>query len=527
MSNDYDFIIRDGLVVDGTGESARKGDVCVKDGRIAFVGRLRGNEGGRVLDADGCVVCPGFIDIHSHTDCFPLIDPLCRSKLADGVTTDVSGNCGSSPFPLHGKYLEKLREDMRPFGLEIDWSNIEGFFERMDSRGIGINLVMLVGHGAIRAAAMDYDNRSPTADEMSRMKHELKRCLEAGAWGMSTGLIYPPSCYAREDEIAELCEVVRDFDCLYATHMRNEGDEIESAVEEALSVAGSSGVRLQISHLKLAGKRNWKKIDWLLSTLRRARESSIDVAWDRYPYTASSTGLDVILPDWACEGGVDAEIERLKNPRIRRRISDEILAKSDEGRWDRIVISYAPSDENRRFEGKSIAAIAAERGEEPIECALNLIVEEKARAAVVIFSMSEENLERILKEPLTAIGSDASARSASGALARGKPHPRAFGTFSRVLGVYVREKGLLSLEEAVRRMTSLPASRLKLEDRGILRQGWWADIVVFDPERVRDNASFEEPHRYSSGIRYVLVNGTLAFEDGDFTGELAGRLLRR
>jgi len=520
-------ILKGGTIIDGSGREPFRADLRIRGRKIDLIGDIP-PDGGEVLDVTGLVVAPGFIDIHSHSDCFPLAAPRCESKLLDGVTTDVSGNCGSSPFPLRGEFRSKLSRELAEFGIAVDWDDIEGYFDRIRSNGIAVNLAILAGHGAIRASVMGYEGRPPDAQEMAAMKRELRRALEAGAFGMSTGLIYPPGCYADSDEIAELCRVVKDFNGMYATHMRSEADKLEDAVLEALDVARRSGVRLQISHLKVAGRANWGKIQWLLDTLRAARDEGIDLACDRYPYTASSTGLDVILPDWACEGGVEAEIGRLKDPAERRRIITEIEPHSTQsGRWSNIVISYTPSEANRQWEGRSVADIARAQGKPPVEAALDLIVEERANVSVVIFSMCELNLRAILGLPFVAVGSDAAVRCARGALGAGKPHPRAYGTFARVLGRYAREEELFPLTEAIRKMTSLPAARLGLEQRGLLKKDWYADIVVFDPERVKDNATYADPHRYSSGIRFVFVNGVMAAENGKATGRLAGEVLRR
>jgi N-acyl-D-amino-acid deacylase len=352
--------------------------------------------------------------------------------------------------------------------------------------------------------------------------------MEAGAFGLSSGLIYPPGCFSKAEEITELCRSVAERSGLYSTHMRSESDDLETAVEEALHVAAESHVRLQISHIKTSGRRNWGKIAWLKERLTQAKDQGLDFACDRYPYTAASTGLHFVLPDWAKEGGAQAERERLTSPPIRKDIADAVASKyTDPGTWQRIVVSFVPSAGNKPYEGKSISDVAQLMGCDPITAVFNLLVAENLNVDAIIFSMCEENLREILTWPFVAIGSDAAFRCTDGPLSEGKPHPRAYGTFSRILARYVAKEHVLTLPEAIRRMTLLPAQRVGLPERGAIKKGWHADLVVFDPAAIEDRATYEQPHQYSTGIRYVLVNGKIALRDGVPSGGLHGRILRK
>lgn len=527
MSARYDLVIEHGTLADGAGSPCVPANLGIRDGRIAAVTKepLKAE---KTIDASGCVVAPGFVDIHSHSDCYPLVSPFAESKLHDGVTTEIAGNCGDSPFPMGGRSLLQEQEYFGRFGLKIDWTDITEYLDRARRKGTAINRAFLVGHGSIRSAVMDCVDRPPTPEELHRMKDHVRRAMEHGALGMSTGLIYPPGCYAKSDEIVELCKVVAEYGGLYASHIRSEGDRLEEAIEEAFDISHRSGARLQISHLKVAGETNWPKIKWLKERLAAACERGDNFACDRYPYIASSTGLETVLPDWACQGGMEDEIRRLTDPETRARIVAEIAkATPNAGRWERIRIAYVPSEDLRRWEGKSVAELAREQGKDPIQAALDLLIAARGQVSVVIFSMAEENLREILSWPFVAIGSDAGFRSETGPLHVGRPHPRTYGTFSRVLGRYVREEKVLSLEQAIHKMTLLPAARAGLRERGALRPGWHADVVVFDPDAIADRATFDAPHQYSTGIRYVIVNGKPALADGALSEGLHGEILTK
>ncbi|NOZ22969.1 MAG: D-aminoacylase [Planctomycetes bacterium] len=527
MSSAYDLVIENGILVDGTGAPAVPAALAIRNGRIARI-ELSPLKAPSVLDASGCIVAPGFIDIHSHSDCYPLVSPSAASKVHDGVTTEIAGNCGVSPFPMAGRFKQQEQEYFEKFGLDIDWSNIDEYWDRARQRGTAINRAFLVGHGSVRSAVMDYADRAPTPDELAQMKDHVRRAMEHGAIGLSTGLIYPPGCYAKADEIVALCRVVAEYDGVYASHIRSEGDRLEDAIEEALDISRRSGARLQISHLKVAGEANWPKIEWLKEKLWAEHEKGVDFACDRYPYIASSTGLETILPEWACAGGIDEEIGRLTAPGSRAKIKTEVMAaRRGDKRWQQILIAHIPVEGMGEFEGRTIAAIAEEQGKDPIDAAFDLLIEARGQVSVVIFSMAEENLREILSWPFVMVGSDAAFRETDGLLSVGKPHPRTYGTFARVLGKYVREEKVLSLEQALHKMTLFPAERAGLKERGALRPGWHADVVVFDPDAITDRATFESPHQYSAGIKYVIVNGKVALADGEQSESMHGEILKR
>jgi N-acyl-D-amino-acid deacylase len=528
-----DLLLKNGTIIDGTGAPARRGDVGLRGDRIAAVGDVT-EPAAEVLDVSGRVVAPGFIDMHSHTDFFLLVDPNAESKVTQGVTTEVCGNCGSSPGPwLHPVAREQARKNLRRYGIDPDWTTLGEFMDVLDRHPLGLNFVTLVGHGNLRASAMGYDNRPPTAAELDRMCGLLEDELAAGAYGYSSGLIYPPGCYSGGDELVALGKVLARHGAFYATHMRNESHAVVEAVDEALRVGREGGCAVQISHHKACGQSNWGRVEVTLANIDRARAEGVDVHMDQYPYIATSTGLGTVLPRWAHEGGAELALSRLRDPDTRARILEEVSEAgrtgyyADSGGWKQLLIAGVRTDENRWAEGLDLEQIGEHLGCAPEEAALRLLDEEDLAVHIVHFSMCEEDVERVMTHPLTMIGSDGSARSTTGILGQGKPHPRAFGTFPRVLSYYVRERRLLPLETAVHKMTGLPAAKLGLPDRGILREGAHADLIVFDPQLVRDVATFTEPQNTPDGIDYVWVNGALAVRRGKVTGQHNGRVLRR
>lgn len=531
MADAFDIVIRNGIIIDGTGTPARKSDLAIKGDTIALIGDIAPQGCPNVVDAAGLVVAPGFIDMHSHSDFLCLVCPTSESKVLDGVTTEICGNCGSSPFPLSKETLKRKQEGYSRFGLVIDWQDADGFFRRVESQPNSINRGFLVGHSSIRDYVMGYEDRPPAPHELIKMREELTMAMEAGALGLSSGLIYPPGCYADTDELVELCRDVARLGGVYATHMRSEGEGVLGAIGEALEVSRRSGVSLQISHIKTAGGKNWSKLGAMKKLLDSAIAGGLDVSCDRYPYIAAATDLSVILPNWVQEGGVEEMLGRLAEPRTRKRIAEEILGRdNDEWHGESIIISdvHTPSPERKaELVGKNLAELAARQGMPPVEFALNLLLEQRGRVWIVAFSMCEENLEEILGWDFVGIGSDSSVRTQNGLLGQGRPHPRTYGTFSRVLGRYVRDKEVLSLEGAIHKMTALPARKLHLNKRGEIREGYYADITIFDPERVNDRATYEDPHQYSKGIEYVIVNGKITVEKGRHTGATGGRVLKR
>jgi N-acyl-D-amino-acid deacylase len=518
LSNTVPLLIRGGWVVDGTGSPGRKADVGVNGDLLAAVGDLSGTAADRVIDAAGLAVAPGFIDIHSHSDFTILIDPRAEGKVRQGVTTETIGMCGASAAPLAGEKLARVREQNRD--LTIDWTDLAGYRRRVERRGSAVNLVPLTGQGNLRGSVIGYGGRGPSRAEMKRMLALLEGELAAGSRGLSTGLVYPPGAFSDFGELAELLHLVEAAAGIYSTHLRNESDRVEEAVAEAIRLAEETGVSLQIAHLKAQGRRNWGRLERCLEMIEASRSRGFPVHCDRYPYVASATDLDILLPAWAIEGGAGDELKRLKDPALRAKLEKEV----DRDDWKAVVISRVSGPANRELEGMNLEEAARLRGMKPADLFFRILVEEKLAVEALFFGMDPANLVRILKKPYSMIGSDASARAITGPLARGFPHPRTFGTFPLVLSDFVRD-GTLTLEEAVFKMTGLPARKLGLEDRGVIRQGAAADLTIFDPAKVRSRATYRAPFNYPEGIEYVIVNGRIVVERGLHTGNLPGVFL--
>lgn len=525
----FDIIIKGGIVYDGQGGPPFAADIGIRRGFINSIGKLGNDRGAAVIDARGLAVCPGFIDVHDHSDLGLLANPNAESVVHQGITTIVSGQCGSSPFPVVAATLEEQRENARRvYGVDWSWNDMTGFLARLEKRGIAVNYATLVGNGPIRAAVVGLADRPATLQEIGLMKELVAEHLQAGAFGLSSGLEYQPSGFARTEEITELGRVVARFSGVYATHMRDEGDRLLESLEEAIGSARESGVRVQISHFKTAYMRNWPKVSPALASIERAHAQGIDIFCDRYPYIAASTGLDLYFPRWAKEGTVEDFLRRLKDPSqdaaLRAAVAE---AEKKLGSWDKVVISSVLSEKNRPLQGRDILAAAREAGRDPYTFMRDLILEERNSVGMVAFIMSEDNLKKILAHPLVGVGCDGSAVAPYGILSRDKPHPRNYGTFPRALGKYVRDEKILPLETMIRKITSVPAARFGFAKRGAVKPGYAADLVVFDPARIKDRATWQDPHQYPEGITHVIVNGRLAVEHNRHTGALAGRVLRR
>ena len=522
-----DILIKDGWIVDGTGNPWYRADIIIEAGRIAAIGSSLEVPTDLTISAAQRVVCPGFVDLHAHSDWWLLANPGHEPKIMQGITTELLGQDGFSLAPLDMERSVTLRQLIAGMHGDPDipwtWHTFGEYLQVLQDARPSINAACLVGHGTIRFATMGIVNRDPTSDEMAQMKQLLHQSMQQGAAGMSSGLLYAPCCYAKTGEMIELCRVVADHGGLFVVHMRSEGDRLLESIDEMLQVSEQSGVALQISHFKVFGRDNWGKSAQALQRLERARERGIDVTFDQYPYAAGSTGLVVILPPWADEGGTQDILRRLASPADRQRIQHDIRTDSSWDNFfktvgpDEMLITWVKSDKNHWVEGKTIAEAAAIRHADPLECALDLLLEERLEVSMVNFSISEDDLRRILVHPLQMVSTDA--------ILLGKPHPRAFGTYPRVLGHYVREERLLPLEQAVRKMTSFPAGRLGLRDRGILREGAWADIVIFDPATIEDRATFQNPTQFPVGIDCVLVNGVPTTISGRLQPARAGRVL--
>lgn len=522
-----DYLLTGGSVFDGAGGAPVPADVAITGDRISAIseglaGRMKA---GRVIDVAGKAVAPGFIDIHTHSDLTILLNPRAESSIHQGVTTEVMGNCGMSVAIVgDGEAFWPERRWIERGGLVHDWDGFADFFSRVEDKGIAINMTCLVGHGTIRKRVMGMDNRPPSETELAEMRRLMDQACRDGVVGLSTGLEYLPGGYAQPDEICALAEIAHEAGGFYASHLRNEGDTLAESVEEALAVARRTGIPAQVSHHKAEGRRNWGKVAQTLAMMDRARRDGLDVLTDQYPYTAFMTGLGVImLPAWANAGTLDDTTARLTDTRQRELIRKEI--QLDPPVWDQIFVGVARV--RREAQGLSLAQIGAREGKEPVDAALDLLVDENGMVACAYFALCEEDVEAVLRDPHTMIGSDGVTAAPGTILSQDKTHPRTYGTFPRVLGAYVRERSVLPLAEAIRRMTTLPARRLGLTDRGRLAAGMKADIVVFDPATVSDRADFDNPHEFSAGILQVFVNGRLAIDGGVQTDALAGRMLRR
>lgn len=528
MALEIEILIRNGLIYDGSGGKPFTADIGIKGGRIVFISSPSAQDtlkSGRVVEAAGLSVAPGFIDTHSHSDFTLLADNRAQGKILQGVTTEINGNCGLSAAPLFGEALKHREADLKELGIEERWSTFSEYFKLLEKKGLAINFATLAGHGNLRASVLGFEARPPARKEMQEMCTLLKQAVNEGAIGLSTGLVYPPGVYAETGEIIELAKGISGL--IYTSHMRNEGDTLIEAIEEAINVGRGSGIAVHVSHLKTSGKYNWKKVDEAISVIEKAREKGLRVTCDRYPYTAGSTDLDAILPAWTYAGGSEKELKRIKDKETRELIRKEILSlHPSEDYWERVVVASVTLEANKWMEGKTMSFISKERDKKPVDMLFDLLIEEALRVGAIFHSMSEENLRRFVSLSYAMLGSDSSARAEDGPTHTGKPHPRGFGTFPRFIGRYVRELRLVSLSEAIHKMTMLAAQTFGLKDRGQIKTGFSADLVVFDEKKISDRATFEEPFLKPEGISYVLVNGQPSVWEGAQTEIRSGKILR-
>ena len=520
MSDAFDLLLKNAEVFDGLGNPSRVTDVGVTGDRIVEVGDLSRAEAGTVLDLSGYVLCPGFIDVHSHSDVYALVEPSAASKVTQGVTTEVVGNCGASCAPLFGAY--RLPADWREQVGSVEWQTVADYRALIDETRPAVNVALLVGHNTLRAGVVGYEGRPATADELAEMTHRLEQSLDEGAIGFSTGLIYIPGAFAPRDEVHALCRVLAERDGIYTSHMRSEGDQLVEAIDETIEYGRRSGARVQISHLKTSGKQNWHKLDAVLERIRHARDREhLDVAADRYPYIAACTDLDILLPEWALDDGHAAILARVRDPDTRKRMREEMLAERASDYWASVTVGSTHHPDNARFKGMPLCDAAEALGVEPVDAVFHLIEKDELKTTGIFFGMSEENMWRILDEPYVMLGSDGSIHAPSGPLSHDHPHPRAYGSFPRYLRAVLDGRSV-SLTEAIRKMTSLPASQFGFNDRGILAKGYRADLVAFQKNAVRDRSDFVRPHQLSEGMDYVVVNGAVTIHDGRMTGVRAG-----
>jgi dihydroorotase/N-acyl-D-amino-acid deacylase len=532
-AQNYDVIIRGGHVIDGAGNPWIKADVGIRAGHIARIGRLDGAPAARVIDATGQVVTPGFIDMHTHSEYVLLYDGNAQSKIRQGVTTEVFGEA-TSPGPIEGPGIEPNLELLKPLRIDLTWNNLDGYFQRLLKTRSSVNVASYVSACQVRYDVVGFENRPPTADEMEKMRRLVASSMEQGAVGLADAL--EATCgYAKTDELIEEAKVVAKYAGIYGTHLRGEGDTVLDSIREAIEIGEKANVPVEIFHIKVAGSNNWGRMPELVALINSARARGVDINANQYPYIAANHPTLPLLPPWALEGGLDKTMERLLDPQLRLRIRHDIENGLPDwnsnyvrqsGGWRGIVIGATHLEKNASLPGKNLEEIGRIREKDPADAFFDLLVEEHGQVTCLPFMMNEKDVQTALREPWVDIASDGSSLSTEGLLSAGHPHPRNFGTFPRILGHYVREEKVLTLEDGVRRMTSLPAQRLGLKDRGLLREGYWADVVVFDPDRISDMATFASPKQYPAGINYVVVNGRVVIDGGNHTGERPGMVLR-
>ena len=519
----FDFLLKGADVHDGLGNPPRRLDVGITGDQITALPAPPGATAQTVVDLTGCVLCPGLIDVHSHSDIYALVEPSAYSKITQGVTTEIVGNCGASAAPRYGAH--RLPADWAQHELPGNWRTVAEYRALVDQVCPAVNLALLVGHNTLRAGTVGYDGRPATASELRAMQDRLRQALEEGAIGLSTGLIYIPGRFAPREEIEQLCRVVADEDGVYTSHMRSEGEALLEALDETLDYGRASGVRVQVSHLKTSGRANWSKLDAALDRIHRARDEGLEVAADRYPYIAACTDLDIVLPSWALDGGHAAILQRIRDPATRTRLRNEMEREHAPAYWASVTVGSTHHPDLQPFKGVPLLDVAAAWTVEPTEALLRLVDLDQLQTTGIFFGMNEDNMWRILAEPYVMCGSDGSVFAPRGPLSRNHPHPRAYGSFPRWLRA-VCDGRSVPLPEAIRKMTALPAAHFGFSDRGILAPGYRADCTAFRPDSVEDRADFTNPHQAAVGIEWVCVNGVPALADGQVTGQRAGRFIQ-
>ncbi len=529
----YDVIIKNGRIIDGAGNPWKSGDLGIQGERITAIGNLQAASAKRVIDASGLVVAPGFIDMLGQSEMALLIDNRALSKLSQGITTEITGE-GNSIAPQNALTLADLGPELDHYHLKVDWTDLNGYFRRLEKTGTPLNLGTYVGAGQVRQAILGDADRAPSPEELTRMKALVAEAMQQGAFGISTALIYPPGHYAKTDELIELARVAGQYGGIYGTHMRSEGQSEIGAIQEALRIGREAQLPVEIFHLKVIGKSRWGSMPKIVGMIQAARDSGQDVAADMYPYVAGGTALAASLPPWVADGGTQKLLERLRQPATRSKIKQEM--GSDHSDWENlyldsgggsgVLVSGIENPQLKKFDGKTVAQIAAEEKKDPLDALMDLVLDDKAQTGAIYFIASEEDLRYGLKQPWTSLCLDAGEKSLDGPLFEPQDHPRAYGSMPRFLGRYVRDSHLITLPDAIRKMTSLPAQREGLRDRGLLKEGYFGDITIFDPRTIEDKATYKDPTELSEGVKYVFVNGQLEFEGGKVTGAKAGKVLR-
>ncbi|MFN2475925.1 MAG: amidohydrolase family protein [Chthoniobacterales bacterium] len=529
---EFDTVIRGGTVYDGTGGKPQRVDVGIRADRVVALGDLTKAKAANVVDASGMAVAPGFINMLSWSTESLIADGRSQSEIRQGVTTEIMGE-GWSMGPWNDAMKERVVKEQGDIKFDIKWNTLAEYLRYLEQRGVSTNVASFLGATTVREFVLGLEDKQPTPEQMEQMRDVVRREMEAGALGIGTSLIYPPAFYAKTEELIELCKVAAKYRGKYISHMRSEGNHLLEAVDELLRISREANIPAEIYHLKAAGESNWGKEDELLAKIETAQKEGLKITADMYTYPAAGTGLDASLPPWTADGGYPALFKRLRDPETRAKIAEQVRTPSNDwenfylgaGSPDRILLVGFKSDKLKPLTGKTLAEVAKMRGKDPIETIMDLISEDESRIGTVYFVMSEENVRKQMAKPWISFGSDEASQAPEGVFLKSNSHPRAYGNFARVLGRYVRDEKVISLEEAVRRLSGLPATNLGLDHRGFLQEGMFADVVVFDPKTIADHATFEKPHQYATGVKHVFVNGVHVLKDGEHTDAKPGRAL--
>jgi N-acyl-D-amino-acid deacylase len=527
-----DTLIRNGTVYDGTGGEGQHADLAIRGDRIVGLGNFSKADAKNVVDATGLAVAPGFINMLSWSNESLIQDGRSQSEIRQGATTEIMGE-GESMGPVNDRVREHMLRQQKDIKYEIKWKTLAEYLRYLEARGVSCNVASFIGATTIRENVIGFENKAPTPQQLDEMRELVRREMEAGALGIGTSLIYPPAFYAKTDELIALCQVASKYQGKYISHMRSEGNQLLEALDELLRIAREAGIPAEVYHIKAAGQQNWDKIDNLLSHIETARNEGLNIRANMYTYTAAGTGLDACLPPWTEDGGYPALFKRLRDPATRAKIAAEVKTPTNDwenlylaaGSPEKILLVGFKSEKLKPLTGKSLAAVAKMRGKDPVETIMDLLAEDESRIDSVYFLMSEENVKKEIAKPWISFGSDEASQAPEGVFLKSNPHPRAYGNFARVLGKYVRDEKVIALPEAIRRLSGFPATNLGLDHRGFLKEGMFADVVVFDPATIADRATFEKPQQYAVGVKHVFVNGVQVIKDGEHTGAKPGRAL--
>jgi N-acyl-D-amino-acid deacylase len=533
MQNAFlDCVIKGGTVHDGTGGEGKRADVAIYGDRIVGVGDFKSAKAKTIIDANGLAVAPGFINMLSWSNESLIQDGRSQSEIRQGVTTEIMGE-GESMGPVNDRVREHMLRAQKDIKYEIKWKTLSEYLQYLEKRGVSCNVASFLGATTVRENVIGFEDKSPTPEQLDQMRELVRREMESGALGIGSSLIYPPAFYAKTDELIELCKVAAKYQGKYISHMRSEGNRLLEGVDELIRISREAGIPAEVYHIKAAGRQNWGKIDDLLSRIEAAQKEGLKITADMYTYTAAGTGLDACLPPWTEDGGYPALFKRLRDPATREKIADQVKTPTDEwenlylaaGSPDKILLVGFKSSKLKPLTGKTLAEVAKMRGKDPVETIMDLIAEDESRIDTVYFLMSEDNVKKEIAKPWISFGSDEGSQAPEGVFLKSNPHPRAYGNFARVLGKYVRDEHVITLPEAIRRLSALPATNLELDHRGFLQEGMFADVVVFDPATITDRATFEKPHQYAVGVKHVFVNGVQVIKNGEHTGAKPGRAL--